>query len=463
VRLCPGSHTVVESRRDVGVPPQSTALPIEVEIDNVTRIQELDAENHILGLVERVDAALSSGEHATALAALVEAIPRCPWALHLIYRVAAVAVARGDTTRAAELLRRLAYQAVAVNRPLDAIAAINELGGLGYPPDSLQSELIERYAFGAPSLTLGTVSAPYPVAAELPPLPQPGGVSEEATEQLLAEAAAVSVLALDSLDPTSSSPIPLLSDLEPDPFRAFVICMEYEARADGSQLFSAREVPGGIWWLARGRIALTGDDGELVHVVDRPGTVVGFDAVDERLARLGARAHGPVDLLYLPGHRLRSLAAGRDVAERLAAIQARYEVHRAVSHCSFLAEFSASERASFLRRFTGYRIERGSTIVRNGTPSPGIFLIVAGHVAVALSPDGLGGPNVRMGPGEVVGVLGLPPGPTAPYSSYALDPVRALFLDADEVSAAMRENPALSSLLANHRAHQAARFESSLR
>lgn len=85
----------------------------------------------------------------------------------------------------------------------------------------------------------------------------------------------------------------------------------------------------------------------------------------------------------------------------------------------------------------------GDTLVQQGGPGVGLFVIVSGHVQVTQQPEGGGEPRLlaTLGPGEVFGEMALLDDLPRSATGIAVDQVHALLITSFDFRALLREDP----------------------
>jgi CRP/FNR family transcriptional regulator, cyclic AMP receptor protein len=88
----------------------------------------------------------------------------------------------------------------------------------------------------------------------------------------------------------------------------------------------------------------------------------------------------------------------------------------------------------------------GETLVRQGTPGVGLFVLVSGRVRVSARQEDGGDEHelAVMGPGEVLGEMALLDELPRSATATALEPTRALLLPFQDFRAALREDADIS-------------------
>ncbi len=393
--------------------------------------------------------ALDNRRPAEALTVLLEAIPSWPGGFFMLRLATRCIEEMGGRETAQALLLEISATALNGNKPIEALASLKLLEGFGGSAEEVVSNFVNRYSAGSECLIVGTtVSEDEPV--HLPSLEFSDDVEDDAFAALIEEAAEVIRGSLQLMKPlTACSPIPLMSDLEPTDLHNVVKSLELQTVRPGQRIYRAAANLPGVWWLVQGEVEI-GSRGRAFSAIGQ-GAILGFEALLGKSAYLQAKALSACELLALPLGPIAELLRSNRFRARVEAVAARYEVHRAVGRSKLFQGLKVEDHAGLLSRFVGYQIPEGGHLVEQGKQSPGLFLITWGEVELLASSD----PNAtecRLGVGEIVGLSGLNGSGAAAYSVVASTQLRALFLDADELSTALHDHPDAKPILDKTRA-----------
>ena len=389
------------------------------------------------------DIATLAGDSGRTLKLLIAAIPHWPGSLALVRAVGRVVADLGYSTKASDLLERTAQYSIENNRPLEALAAICQLSTYEHDTEELASSFIAHYAAGSDHLVVGTTSE-YPLPTGPLPTELPEGADSDELDALVDEALAVCGGAIQSRPGSSiCSPIPLISDLESKDLISVVEKMELTTLPPNTVLYEATQQLPGIWWLVDGEIEVGTEQSSYAAIA--PGSILGFEALLGKPSYLRATTVSACEMLFLSLKPIAALLRRKRFRARIEAVAARYEVHRAIGRSELFRALPPEEHAGFMSRFIGYQIPEGSTLVRQGRKSPGLFLITWGEVELVSSNGSANGPH-DLGVGEVVGLSGMS-SEIARYSVVTSTRLRALFLDSADVAAALEQHPSAEPVL----------------
>ncbi len=110
--------------------------------------------------------------------------------------------------------------------------------------------------------------------------------------------------------------------------------------------------------------------------------------------------------------------------------------------CPLFAELTPADRQRLAGRASLRRFRAGESLLRQGTPALGLYVVASGKVAVSRQgSDGRGRLLHLFGPGEVVGEVPTFAGGAYPAEATATGETEALFLLRDDLLAVGREQP----------------------
>ena len=393
--------------------------------------------------------ALDSHRPAEALTVLLENIASSPSGFFMLRLATRCIEEMGDKETAQALLVEISRSALNGNKPIEALATLKVLEGLGGSAEDVIAKFVNRYAAGSECLIVGTTT-PEEEPGRLPSLEFSDDVQDDAYSALVEEAAEVIRGGLQLMKPlTACSPIPLMSDLEPSDLHNVVKALELQIVRPGQRIYRAAANLPGVWWLVQGEVEI-GSRGRAFSAIGQ-GAILGFEALLGKSAYLQAKALSACELLSLPLGPIAELLRSNRFRARVEAVAARYEVHRAVGRSKLFQGLKVEDHAGLLSRFVGYQIPEGGHLVEKGKQSPGLFLITWGEVEL-LDGAGTNSKECRLGVGEIVGLSGLNGAGPAAYTVIASTQLRALFLDADELHTALHDHPDAKPILDKTRA-----------
>ena len=309
-----------------------------------------------------------------------------PESLDARLRVADSLLALGRVQPAAVVYTALVRHAAHAGRPLRAFVGLKILSALEPQLGALVTGLAELYAVGSPRLGKATrISPGDPEAA----LPESFELKDPPDEDALAEVAArlASDTSAIAAYPAHLPPIPLFSELPAEAFGAVLSAAKLVRARAGETLIAEGEEGRSFYMLARGAVAVTkaGPDGEQVTLATlRDGSIFGEMALVSALPRSATvTALTDSDLLELDREALR--AAAREV-ETLARALDKFTRERLLANLLATAPLfrplDRKQRLDLMRRFSARDLGAGTTIIEEGRPGQGLYVVLSGEVDV---------------------------------------------------------------------------------
>jgi cAMP-dependent protein kinase regulator len=177
-----------------------------------------------------------------------------------------------------------------------------------------------------------------------------------------------------------------------------------------------------------------------------PGAIVGEMALVSDAPRAAAVvAQEPSEVLVMARADLEAVAKDEPaIGQELGAFCRARMIANLVRHSMILGAVPASEREALMSRFVTKTFGAGETLVAEGSESEGLFLIASGTVRVTKK-DADGEPLVlaELGPGDVVGEIGIVLRRPATATVRALSSAVAMELTRDGFAEAIRQHPTL--------------------
>lgn len=357
-----------------------------------------------------------AGERARAGRAAAVLLQEEPGDLHAFALCGLALVELGRRGEGLAALRTCAEAATETgNLPL-ALSCLFSLSDAGEAVDEPFHVVIGEYHRTAPRVDPQLRLAP-PLPRPLPELPPAVDEDEAARSAAAAVKAATDRWAFErstALERPRLPLIPFLGALSADSLKMVLANAEavefgpgkllVEQGAEGDALFLVL-----CGWAKVVRRTRTGDE----HVLRRlaPGSVVGEVALVTRAPRVASViSETGVQALRLRREVVEELAEREPaLAEELVEFCRQKMLANLLETSPVLGPLGDAERAEVVRSFDRRVLSAGQVPVRQGEPSPGLFLIVVGQAEVLKreTPDG---PLVRLavlGPGDVFGEMSL--------------------------------------------------------
>ncbi len=396
-----------------------------------------------------------AGENEDALRAGIAMVEDDALQLAAVRLLARTLVAEGRTFAVAEAAEKLAEAHVRRGDLPAAVAAgklADEAGGEG-------KKIFKRIAeaFGKGSKRIADV-APLPPALPTSPAIDgklaalAGDALLERSEKALAKFVSVN----DPVAEGSVPSLPLFSSLAPKPLARLFGAMKVRALVTGERAMEqategqeAFVVVHGILRAERTPMnadRMTMSEPPTVLAVLGPGAIVGEMALVSDAPRAAAVvAQEPCEVLVIARADLESVASDEPaIGQELGEFCRARMIANLVRHSMILRAVPKTERATLMSRFTTKTFAPGELLVAEGSEGEGLFVIASGTVRVSKL-DGDGEPLVlaELGPGDVVGEIGIVLRRPATATVRALSSAVAMELTREGFAEAIRAHPTL--------------------
>lgn len=300
------------------------------------------------------------------------------------------------------------------------------------------------------------------VAPAPPPLPVPAVIERALAEAKGDALAARAVAALEAFasaeDPVAAggkvSQLPLFSALRPEPLEQLLAGFALRSLRAGEEAIAQGDEGREAFVVVRGtlraeRRASEDAEPETLAVLG-PGAIFGEMAlVSEAPRAASVVAVEPSQLLVADRDVLEKLAQKEPaIGSELALFCRRRMMANLLRHGAILAAVAPEQRDELVARFQSRDFAPGDVLVTQGEEPDGLYLVASGRVRVTgTDADGDKILLAELGPGDVVGEIGLVLRRPATATVTASHPTIALHLARDRFQEAIREHPTLLSEL----------------
>jgi CRP-like cAMP-binding protein len=396
-----------------------------------------------------------AGENQDALRKAIALVEDDPMQLAAVALLGRVLVLEGRTFSVGDAAEKLAAAFVRRGDLPGAVSAArlaDAAGGEGAKARKLIAE-----AFGKGSKRVADVS-PAP-----PPLPAKPAIdaalAKLGSDALLDRAEKALASFVNAKDPVADGKVPglpLFSALAPKPLERLLAAMTVRELAEHGlaleQGAEGREAFVVIRGTLRAERSVTRIDRSTMNeppavlAVLGPGAIFGEMALVSDAPRAAAViAQEPAELLVITRADLEGLAANEPaIGKELGDFCRARMIANLVRHSTILRAVPPADREALMARFTARTFRAGETLVSEGDEGEGLFLIASGAVRVT-KPDADGEPLIlaELGPGDVVGEIGVVLRRPATASVRAFHPTVAMELTREGFAAAIRAYPTL--------------------
>lgn len=329
-----------------------------------------------------------------------------------------------------------------------AVAAIAKTAGVDAKP--LRRAIAA--AFGKGSKRLADVS---PAPPPLPAAPSEGAdLATLSGPALLDRAAAALGVTADADDPIDDggevSALPLFSALAPPALERLLAGFALRDVAQDEVVIAQGDEGREAFVVVRGSLRAerraAEDAAPDVLALLGPGAIFGEMAlVSEAPRAASVVAVEPAQLLVAKRDELEAIAGSEEaVGKELAAFCRNRMMMNLVRHSTILNAVAPAQQGELMARFETRTFQAGEVVVTQGDEAAGLFLIASGHVRVSgTDADGDRIVLAELGPGDVVGEIGLVLRRPATATVTASHPTIALHLPRESFQETIREHPAL--------------------
>lgn len=363
-------------------------------------------------------------------------------------RIADTLLNLGQTKRAAEVYRSLAWHYLRTGQPLLGLVAAKMVIALDPSYEDLLAILAELYS--SESDRVGEVDLPPAELLDSDARPVPP--SRNTGDALCDEAAKVATdVEQVSKIPDRLPPIPLFSHLGEEPFIRVLSSLRLRRYADGEAIIREGEPGDEFFMLADGIVAVqknvSGEQRTLAHLAE--GAVFGEMALVSNAPRTATvSARGEVSLLSLSRH---------DLEKHAGELESLTVALRKFTRGRFLANLAATsplfsdlerdERRSLLKRFQAQVVGAGDILIEEGEQGRGLFLVLRGDFEVTRRGVTGGQRLATLKSGDVFGEISLLREQPTNASVAARTAGEVLFLSREDFQPALHAHPQLHATL----------------
>lgn len=321
-------------------------------------------------------------------------------------KVAIILATEGRKKEAASILEAVARHYANTGHAARAVAAAHQIRKLN--PDT--TELFEHIA------TLYNIRSPFIEAdARAVPFPDARGevdfepVTPELELDGLLEVAVDLASDLGGLEqqPQSLPSVPLLSVLPEVALRRALELVKFDIFDQTQRVLEKGKVADDLIWTVSDDLIVKDRDSTFFLA---PGTLLGASSFGEtgKEAEVDVFATAGCEIL-----RLNAAALGKlvqefgDFANRVATLKRHATCEALLHRHEIFEDLSDTERIRVMETFSGHRLSKGDVLIRQETPSPGLFIILDGKVDIVRNDGDWEITIATLGAGEVFGEIGL--------------------------------------------------------
>jgi CRP-like cAMP-binding protein len=355
------------------------------------------------------DDRIRRGELLAALHAYGAIVQLQPTNLDARMRIGDVLLAMGEAQRAAVVWTSLAKFAANGGYPLRALAALKLLTALEPQLVNLVNGLGDLYSVESPRLGRGVRLAPgdpdqaLPAGLDLTKLPN-ADVLLPSVERLAADLSGAQF-------PEKLPPIPLFSELSANAFASILQRLQLRRVPAGSVVVAEGDPGASFFVVASGEVRVTKQKGDAAIELARlhEGAIFGEMALVSSAPRSATvTAVKDTDLLEFDKEAL--VAAQGEVATLAVALD-KFTRERLLNNLlatsPIFAPLDRAQRLDLVRRFSAHDVPAGVSILREGEPGRGLFIVLSGEVDVSKIDGDAKVLLATLKPGDIFGEISL--------------------------------------------------------
>ena len=395
----------------------------------------------------QVDEAIASSRFDEALRLVLNNIDAFPDDAPLRERIAHVLAAKGRKREAIQILELVARHWANSGQPARCLASIKQMEAIQPNANMISDHFSALYSIRSPYLSEHAIPEPIPGPyRELDTSEKEPGQS---TEDLLIAAVtrATAQEGMASQPQKDLPPLSLLSLLPTDTLRRVLDSIHYEIVSEPEAILTEGVAPRDLIWTVTPNV-MTRHDEEAFYLPS--GSLLGLSSL---AAPRGATApsHQTVsalrsaELLRLSKDDIERLDVELgDVSSRLAALRRHALTERLVVSHDLFVELDPQERTDLIGSFIGLHIKQGEHLIRQSTPSPGLYIILEGQVDIVRRDEAWEITIATLEPGEIFGEIGLVSDKATVAGVVAATPSILLFLSKEDFDEIAQSHPAVA-------------------
>ena len=356
-------------------------------------------------LMTAIHDALSQSSHVRVLRLILSNFDAVPDSAPLRERVAMVLAERGRKKEAVEILELVGRHYANRGHSTRAIATAKQLQSLKPDTTNLLDHISTVYNIRSPFLD---PSVPAPVYDD------PEDVDLDAAEPVIGIDDLLSLAVERCLDkagmvtqPEHVAPIPLLSLLPQDTFRDVLEMIEYEVFDQSQPVLEKGKALEELVWTASDNLVIE-EEGKAYTLPS--GALIGLSTFGQsgRAAEVDVMSQRGSDIVRLTGDGITQITKENpDFPSRLATLRRHAMTERLIQRHDMFQGLDQKKRVLVIEEFTGMRVQGGEVIIRQNTPSPGLFIILDGEVDIVRQDEDWEITIATLKAGDVFGEIGL--------------------------------------------------------
>ena len=393
-------------------------------------------------LLRRIDDAVEYEDHTGALQLILNNWYDLPDPAPLRERVALLLATEGRKREAVEIYELVARHYANAGFPTRALAAIKQMYALNPSSTQLLDQFTTLYSVRSPFLERGLRQAPIPEPPGSLKLEVNDSTDLDTLFEWAIERARDAEVVADR--PGSLPALPLLSLLPPKALRRVLDFLEYEIYAESQPLLGDQTSEDDLFWAVSSDLVVQQQD-EAYRIP--AGTLLGLGQFRER------KACSDYSVLSKKGSECLRLSRDAfdkltdefpDFPNRLAALYRHALTERLFARHPIFADLDEQARLELSSELMGLRLEADTALLQQDKVSPGLYVLLDGSVEVKRQSGSIEIALDTLGPGEIIGEVGLVDPRPAIVTAATAEPVHLLFFSREDFADFSRRHPVVA-------------------
>lgn len=402
----------------------------------------------LIEVVRRAEAHLLENRPEEALAEFYAVAKADPDHLWTRFRICTALERLKQPIRALEVYKGLAWHCIKAGHPLLGLVAIHRAKAIQGTFEGALETLADLYSLESDRIrTAMPLPNPLPLNSER----SINGIDPH-SDRLGAAAAQFAADFKDARYPAELPPIPLFSLLTREAFYPILEIMQRHTLDPGETIVKQGEACQSVFMLAQGEVEVRETRGGEEHSLARlpAGSVFGEMALITDAPRVAsAIALADCEVLELRRDELELAAEDLDdITWALAKFTRERFVNHLMQTSPIFTPFSREARQEILERFTSVGIPTDEVVIKEGTPGPGLYIILGGEVEVSKFEGGERMHLARLPEGSVFGEISLVKDTPTTATVQAIRGGEFLFLSREDFKDLCLSKPEIKKALA---------------
>lgn len=390
-----------------------------------------------------IDTAIESDSLTKALRLILSNFSKFADTAPLRERVAQALALRGRKREAVSILELVARHYANAGQPTRCLAAIKQMNAL--QPDTTM--LLDHFS------ALYSIRSPYiDPSVQHPQLPSPTEALDLSANEPRVGEAELFELAVDrsmqkrglANQPTKLPALPFLSILPTETLRRVLDFIEYEIFAQSQPVLTKEEIPGDLIWTVSGNLLVRKEN---THWRIPCGALLGLNGFGNPRApsEFNVTSTKFSEILRLSADAIAKLDEEfGDFFNRLATLRRHALGERLMAAHPLFTQLDEQHRTKLVERFVGLHIKQNERLIKQGSGSPGLFIILDGKADVQRNDGDWEITIATLEPGDIFGEIGLVSDKPTVASVVSTTPAIMLFLSRADFEQAAIEHPQLA-------------------